>query len=152
VAFVWGCFDEDAGRIEAPIGRHAGDRKRMAVTERGSRPAATRFRAEARYDFLSRLSVQLETGRTHQIRVHLAHAGHPVFGDPTYGGREKRLSGIAPGFREEARRLLRLISRQALHAQTLGFIHPITGEALRFSSEPPEDMRALEGALGGASP
>lgn len=147
VAFVWGRFDEDAGRIEAPIGRHAGDRKRMAVTERGSRQAATRFRVEARYDFLSRLSVQLETGRTHQIRVHLAHAGHPVFGDPTYGGREKRLSGIAPASREEARRLLHLISRQALHARTLGFIHPITGEHLRFSSGLPEDMRRLEDML-----
>ncbi len=147
VAFVWGHFDEDAGRIEAPIGRHAGDRKRMAVTARGSRHAATRFRAEARYGFLSRLSVQLETGRTHQIRVHLAHAGHPVFGDPTYGGREKRLSGISPAFREEARRLLGLISRQALHARTLGFIHPITGESLRFSSELPEDMRRLETEL-----
>jgi 23S rRNA pseudouridine1911/1915/1917 synthase len=148
IAFVWGHFVEGAGRIEAPIGRHAGDRKRMAVTERGgSRPAATRFQVEARYGFLSRLSVQLETGRTHQVRVHLAHAGHPVFGDPTYGGREKRVSGMAPELRGEARRLLGLISRQALHAQTLGFIHPITGERLRFESELPGDMRALEEAL-----
>jgi 23S rRNA pseudouridine1911/1915/1917 synthase len=147
VAFVWGRFEEGAGRIEAPIGRHAGDRKRMAVTERGSRHAATRFEVASRFGFLTRLSVRLETGRTHQIRVHLAHAGHPVFGDPTYGGREKRLPGIAPAFREEARRLLGLISRQALHAQTLGFVHPVTGEPLRFSSDLPEDVRALEEAL-----
>ncbi len=148
IAFVWGHFREEAGRIEAPIGRHSGDRRRMAVTGRGgSRHAATRFWVEGRYDFLSRLSVRLETGRTHQVRVHLAHAGHPVFGDPTYGGREKRVSGMAPEFRGEARRLLGLISRQALHAQTLGFAHPITGERLRFSSELPEDMRALEEAL-----
>ena len=91
--------------------------------------------------------MRLETGRTNQIRVHLAHAGHPVFGDPTYGGREKRLSGMAPEFRGEAHRLLGLISRQALHAQTLGFVHPITGERLRFSSELPGDIRRLENAL-----
>ncbi len=121
----------------------------MAATERGSRAAATRFSLAARYDFLSRLSVRLETGRTHQIRVHLAHAGHPVFGDPTYGGREKGVAGIAPAFRVEAGRLLGLISRQALHAQMLGFVHPITGERLRFTSELPEDMKKLEEALKG---
>ncbi len=147
VAFVWGHFEAGEGRIEASIGRDPGDRKRMAVTDRGARMAATRFSVAARFDFLSRLTVRLETGRTHQIRVHVAHAGHPVFGDPTYGGREKRVSGIAPAFRAEARRLLGLISRQALHAQTLGFIHPITGEQMRFSSDLPEDMRALEEAL-----
>ena len=147
--FVWGHPGTEEGRIEAPIGRDPGDRKRMAVTERGSRAAATRFSVAARFGFLSQLDVRLETGRTHQIRVHLAHAGHPVFGDPTYGGREQHVSGIAPAFRAEARRLLGLISRQALHAQTLGFVHPVTGERLRFTSALPEDMRRLEEALNG---
>jgi 23S rRNA pseudouridine1911/1915/1917 synthase len=147
VAYAWGHMASEAGRIEAPIGRHPEDRKRMAVTERGSRPAATRYRTEARYSFLSRLALRLETGRTHQIRVHLAHSGHPVFGDPVYGGRDKRIAGIAPEHREEARRLLGLVRRQALHAETLGFLHPITGRELRFRAEPPEDMQALERAL-----
>lgn len=148
-AFVWGHFREKEGRIEAPIGRHPGDRKRMTVTDRGSRQAATRFSENARFALLSMLEVRLETGRTHQIRVHFDHAGHPVFGDPAYGGREKHVAGIAPTRRAEARRLLGLISRQALHAQTLGFTHPVTEEQMRFSSALPEDMQALYMALVG---
>ena len=144
MAFVWGHLGEGDGRIEAPIGRSRGDRKRMAVTPSRSRDAATRYKLEGRFDFLSHLSIHLETGRTHQIRVHLSHIGHPVFGDPIYGGREKRLSGIAPEFRRDARRLLGLMPRQALHAGLLGFVHPATGKNIVFESDPPGDMKILE--------
>lgn len=140
---VWGRLAQEEGRIEAPIGRQRSERKRMIVTQRGSRPAATRFVVEETFDFLSLLRLDLETGRTHQIRVHLAHIGHPVFGDPEYGGREKRVRGIAGTLQGRAHGLLKLIGRQALHAQTIGFVHPRTGEPLRFTSDLPEDMEAV---------
>lgn len=142
-ALVWGRMAAPSGRIEASIGRHPADGKRMAVSGRRARPAATRFKVEEEFEFLSLLSLRLETGRTHQIRVHLSHVGHPVFGDPTYGGREKRLRGIAPRFRTKAEALLKIMPRQALHAQTLGFVHPTTDEQLSFSSDLPEDIRAV---------
>ena len=142
-ALVWGRLPERTGRVEAPIGRHPKDRKRMAVREEGGRYAATRFEVAATCDFLSLLSVRLETGRTHQIRVHMAHIGHPVFGDPVYGGGQDRVKGIAPQFRGEARALLKRATRQMLHAAVLGFVHPVMGETLRFEAEPPEDMREV---------
>jgi len=142
-ALVWGTMPEPSGRIEAPIGRHRSDGKRMAVGGRRGRAAATRFVVEEEFEFLSLLALQLETGRTHQIRVHLSHAGHSVFGDPTYGGREKRLRGIAPRHRERAEALLQIMPRQALHAQRLAFVHPGTGEQVSFSAELPEDMRTV---------
>ena len=123
LALIWGGFEADEGRVEAPIGRHPKDRKRMAVSQNG-RFAATHWKIRARYDFLSLLSLALETGRTHQIRVHLAHLNRPVFGDPLYGGREERLSGIAPLFRRRAAHLLAQTNRQMLHATQLTFVHP----------------------------
>ncbi len=142
-ALVWGRLPERTGRVEAPIGRHRKEKKRMAVREEGGRHAATRFEVAATYDFLSLLLVRLETGRTHQIRVHMAHIGHPVFGDTVYGGGQGRIKGIAPQFRGEARALLKRATRQMLHAAALGFVHPIMGETLRFEAEPPEDMREV---------
>ena len=140
-AIVWG--DPGAGRIEAAIARNPRDRVRMAVREDGRR-AVTRFRTCEQLAFLSLLRVELETGRTHQIRVHMEHAGHPVFGDPAYGGRSRR-RGIAPGHRGAARQALDLIGRQALHASSLAFEHPSTGKAASFCSPLPEDMgRVLE--------
>ena len=117
------------------------------VEEHRGRYAATNYRLTERFDFLSWLSLRLETGRTHQIRVHMSHIGHPVFGDPQYGGREKHLKGIAPEFRIQARKLLKQMPRQALHAATLGFVHPKTGAMVKFSAEMPEDMKRLLDAV-----
>ncbi|MFH1007954.1 MAG: RluA family pseudouridine synthase [Candidatus Latescibacterota bacterium] len=151
LALVWGTPEPPEGRIEKPIGRSSSDRKKMAVTEKGrGRFAATRYRVTDEFDFLSCLSLGLETGRTHQIRVHMSHIGHPVFGDPIYSGREKQLKGIAPDYRIQARSFLAQMPRQALHAATLGFVHPKTGEPREFSAEMPEDMKSLLDVVGGA--
>ena len=147
-ALVWGLFDESEGRIEAPIGRHNKDRTRMAIREDG-RFAATKWQVERVYEFTTLLSLQLESGRTHQIRVHLAHLQHAVFGDPSYGGRDSRILGISPVYRSFAKQMFTLISRQALHAQKLGFVHPHTGEKLVFESDLPTDMCALVDKLDG---
>jgi 23S rRNA pseudouridine1911/1915/1917 synthase len=119
----------------------------MAVTQRASRPATTRFVVEETFDLLSVLRLSLETGRTHQIRVHLSHIGHPVFGDPQYGGREKQLKGIASQLRGRARSLLKLVDRQALHAEMIGFVHPRTRQPMEFSAELPEDMKRLMSSM-----
>ena len=95
------------------------------------------------FDFLSLIQLKLHTGRTHQIRVHMKHIGHPVFGDPDYGGREERIGTIQPEFREEAGALLELIDRQALHASTLEFKHPITETELIFTADLPPDMQNI---------
>ena len=142
LALIWGGFEADEGRVEAPIGRHSKDRKRMAVSQNG-KYAATRWKIRARYDFLSLLSLALETGRTHQIRVHLAHLNRPVFGDPLYGGRKERLQGIAPLFRRQATHLLAQTNRQMLHATQLTFVHPVTKEKMMFEARPPGDMQKI---------
>ena len=150
LALVWGKPRTREGRIVAPIGRHPSDRKKMAVTdEHRGRVAATHYRLMEQFDFLSMLALRLETGRTHQIRVHMSHIGHPVLGDPQYGGREKRLKGIAPEFRIKARSLLKQMPRQALHAATLDFVHPKTGAPMEFSAEMPEDMKRLLDVVSG---
>ena len=146
-AFVWGKIETDSGRIEAPVGRHPGDRRRMSVDGIRARYAATELSVEERFQFLSLLSLRLETGRTHQIRVHLSHIRHPVFGDPIYGGREKMLNQISPSLRRRAAELLKLMNRQALHAGELGFFHPQDGRWLQFQAEIPEDMKILWRAL-----
>ncbi len=148
LALIWGGFEADEGRVEAPIGRHRKNRKQMAVSQNG-RFAATRWKIRARYDFLSLLSLALETGRTHQIRVHLAHFNRPVFGDPIYGGREERLNGIAPLFRREATHLLAQTNRQMLHATQLTFVHPVTKRKMVFRAHPPEDMQNVLNILAG---
>lgn len=146
-AIVWGRPSEVVGQIEGSIGRHKGDWRRMVVRTEG-RYAVTNFELERVYDFLSLLWMQLETGRTHQIRVHLAHIGHSVFGDALYSGRENRIRGIAPQYRDKAKILLGMVSRQMLHAEVLGFVHPVTRENLQFQVEPPNDMMLLLNRLG----
>jgi 23S rRNA pseudouridine1911/1915/1917 synthase len=141
-AVVWGHPRQESGVIDAPIGRHPRIRTLMAVVP-GGRPATTYYETTASHRFLSLLRVTLGTGRTHQIRVHLAHLGHPVFGDPDYGGREELLKGFDPDIRVRARRLLGDMPRQALHAGHLEFDHPFTGEHLSFDALPPEDMQRL---------
>lgn len=143
LALVWGRFERSWGKIEAPIGRHRFNRKRMAVAGTRGREAVTNYKVLEDSGFCSYLSLELETGRTHQIRVHLAHLGHPVFGDPKYGGRTKRIAPLSLIDQELAYRLLKLIDRQALHAATLRFVHPKTSQAMELSTEPPADMAAV---------
>ena len=144
-ALVWGVLREENGRIEAPIGRHPKNRKKMAVVKDG-RAAATHFSVVEYCPFTTLVKCQLETGRTHQIRVHLAHIGHPVFGDPVYGGRDQA-RGVRPEYRRQANWMLSLIRRQALHAQKLRFAHPTTGDMMEFTAPLPEDFQAaLEAA------
>lgn len=141
VAFVYGSPAKDKGTIEGAIGRHPVDRKRMSGSARSGKRAVTHWKVTGRYGAVSVLELRLETGRTHQIRVHLSEAGFPLLGDPVYGG-----GGRSAQIRDTAlRAMIRRLGRQALHARTLGFIHPVTGEYLEFSSPLPEDMgRILE--------
>lgn len=134
------------GKIDAPIGRHPVDRLRMHVTNSG-RPAITHYRVIQRFAAHTYISVRLETGRTHQIRVHFAHRRHPLVGDLTYGGR----LGMPAGASEEVREILRVFRRQALHAHMLGFMHPVSGEAIEVKAELPDDFQHLVEVLGGIS-
>jgi 23S rRNA pseudouridine1911/1915/1917 synthase len=134
-ALVWGEPVPRVGTIEAPIGRHARDRKKMAVTAKG-KLALTKYRVLEVFKTTSLVECTLMTGRTHQIRVHLAHRKHPVVGDPVYG--KKR-----PPTKDKRTALLYEFPRQALHAVELQFKHPRTGKAMRFASEVPKDMAKL---------
>ena len=131
-AVARGSFREDSGTVSHPIGRHPTDRKRMAVTEKNSRPAVTHWQVLARYQGYCRICCRLETGRTHQIRVHMASIGHPLLGDYTYGAPspDKGLAG------------------QCLHARRLKFIHPRSGEHIQLQSQLPEYFTAVLSKLG----
>jgi len=145
-AIVWGDPGPDSGAIDLPIGRDSRDRKRMAVV-RGpaGKAASTRWRVLERFGPATLVEARLETGRTHQIRVHMSALGYPVVGDPVYGGRVKKGLSLRQRERSLADALLRLLRRQALHAAELELVHPVTGAELRFRSEPPPDFReALE--------
>jgi 23S rRNA pseudouridine1911/1915/1917 synthase len=130
------------GTIDAPIARNRRDRLRMAVRESG-RPAVTHYRVLERFRAHTLLSVRLETGRTHQIRLHLSHVKYPIVGDPVYGGRMVQPRGASP----ELRGALRGLKRQALHAASLGFEHPRSGKEVSFRSEPPADLEQLVAIL-----
>ncbi|MEO8294720.1 MAG: RluA family pseudouridine synthase [Gemmatimonadota bacterium] len=148
-ALAWGHLDESPTIIEAPIARHPKDRKRMAVLE-GGRSARTDAFVIARFGVCDLLRLELHTGRTHQIRVHLAHIGHPVLGDPVYGGGgSKRISGAA---RLLADRLDAAAPRQNLHAVYLSFRHPVSGAPVEFISEWPADLAPVLSLAAGLSP
>ena len=145
-ALTWGHLDASPTVIEAPVARHPQDRKRMAILPAG-RLARTDAYVVARFGVADLLRLELHTGRTHQIRVHLEHLGHPVVGDPIYGGGgSRRISGPP---RRSAEALERATPRQALHAAALAFRHPATAEPLEFRSDWPSDLRPALLALGG---
>ena len=127
------------GTIEKSIGRHPRDRQRQAVLPNGGKPAVTHYRVRERYRVHALLHCILETGRTHQIRVHMQSIGHTIVGDPVYGGRPKLPKGAGQPLIDA----LQGFGRQALHAWRLSFDHPVTGQPLQFQAEPPEDMYAL---------
>ena len=130
------------GLVDEPIGRHATKRTHMAVTFSG-RPSVTHYRVMEKFRLHTRLRLRLETGRTHQIRVHMAHITHPLVGDPVYGGRPRPPKNAS----EELREMLRQFKRQALHAAMLSLYHPITGEQMTWHADVPEDMVALADML-----
>jgi 23S rRNA pseudouridine1911/1915/1917 synthase len=142
-ALVWGTPRPAAGEVEGNIGRSPTNRQKMAVVKRGGKTALTRYRTVTSFlgGAVSLIECRLATGRTHQIRVHMAHVGHTLVGDPVYGSNRRK------GVPAEALALLAGFTRQALHARLLGFVHPITGETHTFHSVLPEDMRDLIAAL-----
>ncbi|MCK5125794.1 MAG: RluA family pseudouridine synthase [candidate division Zixibacteria bacterium] len=146
-AIVCGNLPEESGTIDQPIGRSMKDRKKMAVTNVKSREAITHYKVLSRYRMNDYAEIKLETGRTHQIRVHLTHINRAVFGDDEYGGRKKWLKGIDPMVRRAGESLLRLIDRQALHAKSIEFTHPVSGEIISVSSDLPDDIKAVKRAL-----
>lgn len=145
VALVWGNFEEQEGTIEGNIGRHERFRKLMDVftdTEKG-KPAITHYQVLEDLLYVSLLYFRLETGRTHQIRVHAKYIGHPLFNDATYGG-DRILKGTIYGkYKQFVENCFTLLPRQALHAKELGFIHPVTGAYMQFDSEIPADMQQV---------
>lgn len=130
------------GKIDAPVGRHQVYRKRMAVTEKG-KPAITHYRILMKYRSHTHISVRLETGRTHQIRVHMAYIHHPVVGDPVYGGRKRLPKNICP----ELRHIIQSFPRQALHASSMSLSHPVSGQQITWESPLPEDIQELLDSL-----
>lgn len=145
-ALVWGNFNEDEGRIEGNIGRDPRDRLRMNVFPSDSeigKSAVTHYRILERFGYVTLVECILETGRTHQIRAHMKHIGHPLFGDERYGGTEILRGQRSSTYKAFIQNCFKVCNRQALHARTLGFVHPTTGRQMDFTSDLPNDMRQL---------
>jgi 23S rRNA pseudouridine1911/1915/1917 synthase len=136
------------GTVDAPIGRHPRQRKKMAVLANGGKPAVTHYRVVERFGHHTHIAVSLETGRTHQIRVHMAYRHYPLVGDPTYGGRPR----VPPAASRRLIDTLRGFTRQALHARVLGLVHPLSGEQLQFEAPLPEDLCRLLDVLRSEDP
>lgn len=145
VALVWGDVAEDEGTIEGNVGRDQRYRKKMAVYPEGDqgKTAVTHYKVLERFGYTTLVECRLETGRTHQIRVHMSHIGHPLFNDDTYGGDRIIKGTVYTKYKQFVDNCFALCQRQALHARTLGFIHPATGEQMEFTSDLPDDMQAL---------
>ena len=143
VALVWGNIEEDEGTVEGNIGRHDTNRMRMAVHESDEKGkhAVTHYKVLERFGYVTLVSCQLETGRTHQIRVHMKHIGHTLFNDERYGGDSILKGTTFTKYKQFVDNCFKVLPRQALHAKTLGFEHPITKEFLRFDSPIPQDLQ-----------
>ena len=143
IALVWGNIEEDEGTVEGNIGRHDTNRMQMAVhsDEEKGKPAVTHYRVLERFGYVTLVSCQLETGRTHQIRVHMKHIGHTLFNDERYGGDSILKGTTFTKYKQFVENCFKVLPRQALHAKTLGFEHPITKEFLRFDSPIPQDLQ-----------
>lgn len=147
-ALVWGNFNEEEGRIEGNIGRDPRDRLRMNVFPPDSeigKSAVTHYRILERFGYVTLVECILETGRTHQIRAHMKHIGHPLFGDERYGGTEILRGQRSSTYKAFIQNCFKVCNRQALHAKTLGFVHPTTGQQMDFTSDLPNDMQQLIG-------
>jgi 23S rRNA pseudouridine1911/1915/1917 synthase len=143
VALVWGNVVAESGTIEGNVARHVKDRMQMAVfadSEIG-KPAITHYKVLERFGYVTLISCQLETGRTHQIRVHLKYIGHTLFNDERYGGHAILKGTTFTKYKQFIDNCFKILPRQALHAKTLGFVHPTTGEMMRFDTELPEDFK-----------
>lgn len=146
-AICWGVFKVRSGEVEVNISRSKNDRKIFSVSQTEGKHALTYFEVLEEYEFASLIQLKLKTGRTHQIRVHMAYINHPVFGDPTYGGRRIVYGLNLPKMKSRINNLLQILPRQALHAKTLGFVHPKTKEKMLFDSDLPDDMTELRKKL-----
>ncbi len=143
-ALVWGTVENDEGTITGNIGRNPRDRMQMAVLEDPQgKPAVTHYRVIERIGYVTLVECILETGRTHQIRVHMKHIGHVLFNDERYGGHEILKGTHFSKYKQFVNNCFDLCPRQALHAMTLGFVHPVTGEEMNFTSDVPDDMTQL---------
>ena len=148
VALVWANFAEDEGRIEGNIARDPRDRLRMCVFPPDSeigKPAVTHWRVLERFGYTTLVECVLETGRTHQIRAHMKHIGHPLFSDDRYGGDQILRGERSASYKAFIQNCFNLCPRQALHAQTLGFVHPVTKQQMDFNSEWPSDLQTVIG-------
>lgn len=145
VSLVWGNFDETSGTYEGNIDRHPKNRKKRAVFEDGSKGkhAVTHFEVLEDMYYVSLVKCHLETGRTHQIRVHMSHFGHPVFNDEAYGGDRIVKGTVFSKYRQFVQNCFNMLPRHALHARSLGFVHPVTGEELFFEVDMPDDFKAV---------
>lgn len=145
IALVWGDFKEDSGTIIGHIGRSLKNRKVMSVFPDGEygKSATTHFRVLERFGYVTAIECQLETGRTHQIRAHMQYIGHPLFSDATYGGNKILKGTTFTKYKQFVQNCFKIIPRQALHAKSLGFIHPTTGKSIFFDSELPLDMKTV---------
>lgn len=145
VAIVWGLPEPEEGRIEGNIGRHLKDRMKMDVFKDGSegKHAVTHYRVTEKLGYISVVECRLETGRTHQIRVHLKHTGHPLFNDERYGGDRIIRGTTFTRYKQFVQNCFKILPRHALHARSLGFSHPESGKELYFESELPADMKQL---------
>ena len=143
IALVWGNIEEDEGTVEGNIGRHDTNRMQMAVhsNDEKGKPAVTHYKVLERFGYVTLVSCQLETGRTHQIRVHMKHIGHTLFNDERYGGDSILKGTTFTKYKQFVDNCFKVLPRQALHAKTLGFEHPITKEFLRFDSPIPQDLQ-----------
>lgn len=145
VALVWGDFEEDEGTIVAHVGRHQRFRKLFTAYPEGEygKEAITHYKVLERFNYVTLVECRLETGRTHQIRVHMQHIGHPLFNDDTYGGDTIVKGTVFTKYKQFVENCFALCPRHALHAQQLGFIHPVTNQQMNFESELPNDMESV---------